>query len=359
MLRDASRGRASGPACLDGDRAAASAMMILGIESSCDETSAAVVEDGRRVLGSVVASQVALHRKYGGVVPELASRAHVECMLPVMTEALDAAGCEAADVDAVAVVNTPGLIGSLLMGVTTAKTLCWLLDKPLVPVNHVHAHVYSVCLDTDLSPWPCISLVVSGGHTSLFHSSGPLEHTCIGRTRDDAAGEAFDKVAAILELPYPGGPSIDRLARTGNPDAIHFKRSAVGPQRLDFSFSGIKTAVLYHVRGVDMSRTAASMDEAAKADVAASFQEAVVAMLVAGALRAADARHVDTVVVGGGVAANSRLRVKLQQAAEAQHLTCHIPPLACCTDNAAMVAGLGFHLLKAGRTTSLDVEARA
>jgi len=334
-------------------------MKILGIESSCDETSAAVVEDGRGVLGSVVASQVDLHRKYGGVVPELASRAHVECMIPVLTEALEAAGCGVADVDAVAVVNTPGLIGSLLMGVTAAKTLCWLLDKPLVPVNHIHAHVYAVCLDTELSPWPCVSLVVSGGHTSLFHSTGALDHACIGRTQDDAAGEAFDKVAAILELPYPGGPSIDRLARRGNPDAIHFKRSSLGPEGLDFSFSGIKTAVLYHVRGTDLSRTAASMDEAAKADVAASFQEAVVDMLVAATMRAANARHVDTVVLGGGVAANSRLRARLSEAAQAEGLTCHIPPLAYCTDNAAMVAGIGFHLLAAGRTAHLDVEATA
>jgi len=334
-------------------------MKILGIESSCDETSAAVVEDGRRVLGSVVASQVDLHARYGGVVPELASRAHVECMIPVLTEALGAAGCSVAEVDAIAVVNTPGLIGSLLMGVTAAKTLAWVLGKPLVGVNHIRAHVYSVCLDGDVEPWPCVSLVVSGGHTSLFHSAGPLEHELLGRTLDDAAGEAFDKVAAILELPYPGGPSIDRLARQGNAKAVHFKRTAVGDEGLDFSFSGIKTAVLYHVRGHDLSRRASALSFQEKADVAASFQEAVVDMLVASALRAADARAIDTIVLGGGVAANSRLRARLQEACARENLRCLIPPLEYCTDNAAMAAGLGYHLLKAGRIADLHLEAKA
>lgn len=334
-------------------------MKTLGIESSCDETSAAIVADGRHVLGAVVASQIDLHRKYGGVVPELASRAHVECMIPVITEALDQAECDVADVEAIAVVNTPGLIGSLLMGVTAAKALAWLLEKPLVPVNHVEAHAYSVCLDSDIEPWPCVSLVVSGGHTSLFHCDGPLEATLLGRTRDDAAGEAFDKVAAILELPYPGGPSIDRQARGGKAKAIRFKRSVIGDEGLDFSFSGIKTAVLYHVRGVDLSRTAAALSDSERADVAASFQEAVVDMLVAATLRAAELKHVDTVILGGGVAANSRLRDKLAEACGREGLTCHIPPMTFCTDNAAMVAGLGYHLFQAGRTAELDFAAWA
>jgi N6-L-threonylcarbamoyladenine synthase len=333
---------------------------ILGLESSCDETSVAVVEDGRRVLGSVVASQVDLHRKYGGVVPELASRAHVECMIPVLEEALAAAQCRVDDVDAVAVVHTPGLIGSLLMGVTAAKTLAWLLRKPLIPVNHIEAHAYSVCLDTDVQPWPCVSLIVSGGHTSLFHSQGPLEHRLVGRTRDDAAGEAFDKVAAILELPYPGGPNIDRLARQGgNAKAIRFKRTSVGDEGTDFSFSGIKTAVLYHVRGTDLVRTARDLTAEQVADVAASFQEAVVDMLVKATLRAADSCGASTIILGGGVAANSRLRGKLVEAATAEGLTCHIPPLKYCTDNAGMVAGLGYHLFRAGRTTALDLAAMA
>ena len=334
-------------------------MLILGIETSCDETSVAVVEDGRRVLGSVVASQVDLHAAYGGVVPELAARAHIEYMIPVMNEALQAAGVRPADVDAIAAVNTPGLIGSLLMGLTAAKTLAWIHDKPLVAVNHIQAHPYAVCLDTDLSPWPCVSLVVSGGHTTLFHSTGPLACERIGRTVDDAAGEAFDKVAAVLELPYPGGPSIDRLSRQGNPEAIHFTRSAVGPEKLDFSFSGIKTAVLYRVRGYDLSRTAATLGEAEKADIAASFQEAVVDMLVANTLRAADLRAADTIVLGGGVAANSRLREKMAESAEARGIACHRPPIGYCTDNAAMVAGLAWHQKRADQTADLGLEAKA
>jgi len=334
-------------------------VLILGIETSCDETSVAVVEDGRRVLGSVVASQVDLHKAYGGVVPELAARAHIEYMVPVMDEALQAAGVGPADVDAIAVVNTPGLIGSLLIGITAAKTLAWIHDKPLVAVNHIQAHQYAVCLDSHLSPWPCVGLVVSGGHTTLFHSTGPLECRRIGRTLDDAAGEAFDKVAAVLELPYPGGPSIDRVSRQGNPKAIHFTRSAVGPEKLDFSFSGIKTAVLYRVRGYDLSRTAAALGEPEKADLAASFQEAVVDMLVANTLRAADLWSVDTIVLGGGVAANSRLREKMAESAEARGMACHRPPPGYCTDNAAMVAGLAWHQKRAGQTADLGLEAKA
>jgi N6-L-threonylcarbamoyladenine synthase len=332
-------------------------MRILGLESSCDETSVAVVDDGRRVAASLVASQIDLHRKYGGVVPELAARAHIECMLPVMTEVMSQAQCTPADVDAIAVVNTPGLIGSLLIGLTAAKTLAWLHGKPLVAVNHVEAHAYAACLDTDLEPWPCISLVVSGGHTTIFYSRGPLEHERIGRTLDDAAGEAFDKVAAILELPYPGGPSIDKLARQGACHAIRFKRTAMGKEGLDFSFSGIKTAVLYRVRGTDFSHTLAELDATDRADIAASFQEAVVDMLVANTLRAALDRGVDTVVIGGGVAANSRLRTRMAEDCAKHGLACHVPPMKFCTDNAAMVAGLGYHLLQAGRTADLAVEA--
>ena len=334
-------------------------MLILGIESSCDETSVAVVQDGRRVLASVVASQVDLHARYGGVVPELAARAHIECMTPVMTEACRAAGVTVADADAIAVVNTPGLIGSLLIGVTAAKTLAWLHGKPLVAVNHIQAHPYAVCLDSDIEPWPCVSLVVSGGHTTLYHHAGPLQMQRIGRTVDDAAGEAFDKVAAILDLPYPGGPSVDRLARRGNPRAIAFKRSAVGPEQLDFSFSGLKTAVLYEVCGHDLSRTAAEMADDRKADVAASFQEAVVDMLVANTLRAAESRAVDTIILGGGVSANGRLREKMAEAARRRGMACHVPPLKYCTDNAAMVAGLAHVMMRAGLVADLAFEAKA
>ena len=332
-------------------------MLILGIETSCDETSVSLVADGRRVLASVVASQIDLHRKYGGVVPELASRAHLEWLVPVLTEALGRAEVSMADIDAVAVTNTPGLIGSLLIGLTAAKTLAWYLGRPLIGVNHIHAHAYAVCLDTEIDPWPSVALVVSGGHTTLFDYRSPLQLQRVGRTVDDAAGEAFDKVAAILDLPYPGGPSIDRVSRQGNRRAIHFKRTRMGAEGLDFSFSGIKTGVLYHVRGQDMARTSANLTDQQKADVAASFQEAMVDMLTSATLRAAEKLSAASIVMGGGVAANSRLRERMQTLAEKRGLACHISPMKYCTDNAAMVAGLGYHLLNAGQVADLHLDA--
>ena len=334
-------------------------MKILGIETSCDETCAAVVEDGRRVLSNVVASQVEIHRRYGGVVPEVASRAHIEALVPVVTEALrDVAP---SDVGAVAVVNRPGLIGSLLLGLTAAKTLAWVRGVPLLAVNHVEAHIYAACLERDALPFPCVSLIVSGGHTSLYHSTGPLEHRLLGATTDDAAGEAFDKVAALLDLGYPGGPAIDRTAERGNPRAVDFPRAWLAPDSFDFSFSGLKTAVLYHVRGkgAGAKRRATRLTAQETADVAASFQEAVVDVLVGKTLRAAEATGAGRVLLGGGVAANRRLRERLQQDAAAVGLEVLLPPMRFCTDNAAMVAGLGYHALKAGRTADLDVEARA
>ncbi|MGB2966781.1 MAG: tRNA (adenosine(37)-N6)-threonylcarbamoyltransferase complex transferase subunit TsaD, partial [Phycisphaerae bacterium] len=345
-------------------------MKILGIETSCDETCAAVVEDGRRVLSNVVASQIEIHRKYGGVVPEIASRAHIESLVPVVAEALQAAAAPTAELHAVAVVHRPGLIGSLLVGLTAAKTLAWLRGVPLLAVNHIEAHIYAACLERDPGaascggapgPFPCVSLIVSGGHTSLYHSTGPLEHRLVGATTDDAAGEAFDKVAALLDLGYPGGPVIDRMAERGNPRAVDFPRPWLGPESLDFSFSGLKTAVLYHVRGkgAGAKRRSTHLSPEETADVAAGFQEAVVEVLVGKTLRAAEALGVDRVLVGGGVAANRRLRGRLQADAHAAGLEVFIPPMAYCTDNAAMVAGLAYHLLQAGRTADLDLEARA
>jgi len=339
-------------------------MKILGIETSCDETCAAVVEDGRRVLSNVVASQVDIHRKYGGVVPEIASRAHIESLVPVVAEALQIAAAPAADLQAVAAVHRPGLIGSLLVGLTAAKTLAWLRGVPLLAVNHIEAHIYAACLERDPcapGPFPCVSLIVSGGHTSLYHSTGPLEHRLVGATTDDAAGEAFDKVAALLDLGYPGGPVIDRTAERGNPRAVDFPRPWLGRESLDFSFSGLKTAVLYHVRGkgAGAKRRATRLSAEETADVAAGFQEAVVEVLVGKTLRAAEALGVDRVLVGGGVAANRRLRGRLQADAHAAGLEVFIPPMAYCTDNAAMVAGLAYHLLRAGRTAELDLGARA
>jgi len=336
-------------------------MLILGIETSCDETAAALVADGCRVLSNTVATQVEIHRRYGGVVPEIASRAHLEALVPVVAEAVAQAGVAMRDVDAVAVVHRPGLIGSLLLGVTAAKTLAWLHDRPLVGINHLESHSYAACLERDSLPFPCVSLIVSGGHTSLYVSRGPRDHRLVGATTDDAAGEAFDKVASLLGLPYPGGPSIDRAAEAGSPRAVPFSRPWLAPDSLDFSFSGLKTAVLYHVRGKGAGAKArpTTLTEAEVADVAASFQECVVDVLVGKTVRAAEAHGLDRVLVGGGVAANRRLRQRLGEAADAAGLDLLLPPMRFCTDNAAMVAGLAYHYARAGDFAGLDLEARA
>jgi N6-L-threonylcarbamoyladenine synthase len=336
-------------------------MNVLGIETSCDETCAAVVADGCRVLSDVVATQVEIHRKYGGVVPEIASRAHLEALMPVMAESLGAAGIGADAIEAVAVVNRPGLIGSLLLGVTAAKALAWLRRVPLVGVDHVESHIYAACLDAEAEVWPSVSLIVSGGHTSLYHSGGPLEHRLLGSTTDDAAGEAFDKVAAILGLEYPGGPSIERAAERGSPKAVAFTRPWLGPDSLDFSFSGLKTAVLYHVRGrgAEAKGRPTRLSDAQTADVAASFQECVVDVLVGKTLRAAEREGVGRIIVGGGVAANRRLRARFEDDAPRAGLELFLPKRAYCTDNAAMVAGLAWHRVRAGQTDPLDLEAWA
>jgi len=336
-------------------------MRILGIETSCDETCAAVVEDGRRVLSNVVATQVEIHRKYGGVVPEIASRAHLEAMVPVVAEALAGADLGAAEVDAVAAVHRPGLIGSLLLGVTAAKTIAWLHAKPLVAINHVESHIYAPCLERERLPFPCVSLIVSGGHTSLYYSEGPSAHTLLGATTDDAAGEAFDKVASLLDLPYPGGPSIDSVAARGRPDAVKFSRPWLAADSLDFSFSGLKTAVLYHVRGhgPGVKDRRPHLSEQELADVCASFQECVVDVLVGKALRAAERKGVDAIMVGGGVAANRRLRKRLEEETARLGLELYMPPMKYCTDNAAMVAGLAWHYARAGQFADLGFEARA
>jgi N6-L-threonylcarbamoyladenine synthase len=336
-------------------------MNILGIETSCDETCAAVVQDGRRVLSNVVATQIEIHQKYGGVVPEIASRAHLEALVPVVTEALEPSGMTLEAIDAVAVVYRPGLIGSLLLGLTAAKTLAWLHDKPLVGVNHVESHIYAACLERDTLPFPCVSLIVSGGHTSLYYSKSPLEHELLGATTDDAAGEAFDKVAALLGLPYPGGPSVDRAAERGSAAAVPLSRPWLSRDSLDFSFSGVKTAILYHVRGqgAGAKKRVTALSEQEIADTAASFQECAVDVLVGKTLRAAEARGVDRILVGGGVAANRRLRQRFQEEADRLGLEILLPQMRFCTDNAAMVAGLAYHSFQAGLTSDLDLDAKA
>jgi N6-L-threonylcarbamoyladenine synthase len=330
---------------------------ILGIESTCDETGASVVVDGRDVLSNVVASQVELHAKYRGVVPEIASRAHIENLLPVLRESLDKAARGLADVDAIAVAHRPGLIGSLLIGVTAAKTLAWSLNKPLVGVDHVHAHLYSVMLGAAAaaSPeFPAIGLVCSGGHTSLYSLTDWTDIHRLGGTIDDAVGEAYDKVAAILGLGYPGGPVIDKLAAEGDPNAVKFPRTLLGRESLDFSFSGLKTAVLYHVRGVPgKHEKPAELTDQHLRDIAASFQAACVDVIVKKLDRAARRVRAKSVIVGGGVSANRGLRAALATF----RLPVHFPDLRYTTDNAAMSAGLADVLLREGRTATLDLDA--
>jgi N6-L-threonylcarbamoyladenine synthase len=329
-------------------------LLLLGLESSCDETAAAVVADGRDVRSNVVQSQIDLHRLYGGVVPELACRAHIESIHPVVTKALSDAGLGVRDVDAFAVTSSPGLVGALLVGVSMAKSLALATGKPIVGVNHIHGHLYAVRMACPELAYPCVGLVVSGGHTSLVLSKSEVDHETLGETSDDAAGEAFDKVAKILELGFPGGPIIDRLSRGRDPSRVAFKRTL--PDGLDFSFSGIKTSVLYRVRGQDAKRPM-TLSEDERRDVAAGFQEAVVDVLTEQSLRACRQTGVKRLAVGGGVACNSRLREKLPAAGAREGVIVHFPPPAWCTDNAAMIAGLGFHLLKAGRASDLWLDA--
>jgi N6-L-threonylcarbamoyladenine synthase len=336
---------------------------ILGIETSCDETAAAVVGDGRVVRSCVIASQTKLHEKYGGVVPEIASRAHIEQIYPVISEALEQAGVTGADIDAVAVANQPGLTIALVVGVTAAKTLSFAWDKPLIAINHLHAHLQSAMLAEESLELPAVALIVSGGHTCLYDCESPLELKVLGCTIDDAAGEAFDKVATILNLPYPGGPSIEKAAKKGNPAAVKFPRSMLGRDSLDFSFSGIKTAVLYYCRGQDMkgANRVESMSKQEIADIAASFQAAVIEVLVKKTQRAAERIAAKTVLLGGGVAANSALRTALQEMCDndspAKKLL--VAPKQYCTDNAVMVASLAYHKFKAGLFADLSLEPSA
>ena len=336
---------------------------ILGIETSCDETAAAVVADGKIIKSSVIASQTKLHEKYGGIVPEIASRAHIEKIYPVITEAIERAETNKDDIDAIAVANQPGLTVALVIGVTAAKSLSFVWEKPLIAINHLHAHLQSAVLGEKDLQLPAVALIVSGGHTSLYDYRSPLEPELLGATIDDAAGEAFDKVATILKLPYPGGPAIERAAEKGNPNTIKFPRSMLGPDSLDFSFSGIKTAVLYYCRGQDMKgeNKVDSMSEQEIADIAASFQTAVVEVLIKKTERAAERIGAKTVLLGGGVAANNELRTRLQTMCETavpvKKLL--VAPKEYCTDNAVMVASLGYHKFKAKLFADLTLEPKA
>jgi len=327
-------------------------MKVLGIETSCDETAASVVEDGRRILSDVVSTQVDIHRRWGGVVPELASRNHVVQVMPVVDEALARSGVGPRDLDGIAVTSGPGLVGALLVGVQAAKALALAWGKPLVRVNHLEGHLVAAFLAEEPPEFPYLGLVVSGGHTSLYVVEGFGRYRLLGQTRDDAAGEAFDKGAKLLGLPYPGGVAIDRLAKEGDPRAVRFPRANVKGGPLEFSFSGLKTALLHHVRrhGVPQGR--------ALADLCASYQEAIVSALVQKLFRAARTLQLDRVVISGGVAANSRLRAAVAgRAAEYEGMKVLVPAVRLCTDNAAMIAVAGTHALLRGERDGPELNA--
>jgi len=322
-------------------------MNILGIETSCDETAAAVVKDGTSILASVVSSQVEVHQRYGGVVPELASRKHIEAIVPVVDEALNKAGLPLTEIDAIAVTRGPGLVGALLVGYSFAKSLAYALGIPWVGVNHLEGHIHSVFLEDDPPAFPFVALLASGGHTSIYHVTGHITLELMGQTRDDAAGEAFDKVAKMLDLGYPGGGIIDRLSKQGDPTRIKFPRSYLDKASFDFSFSGIKTAV---------NRYAATHRNQIKehiADIAAGFQEAVMEVLTHKAIHAAVEKGCDRLALVGGVAANSRLREKLKADAGHKGIQVHVPSIDLCGDNGAMIAAVGYHYLVAGIDAAL------
>ena len=332
-------------------------MKLLTLETSCDETAAAILDENGQVLGSVVASQDELHNRFGGVVPEIASRAHLERILPVVDETLRRAQITLDDLDAVAVANTPGLAGSLLVGLTAAKAICVAKDLPLVAVNHLQAHIYACRLAAEEEVFPCIGLITSGGHSNLYRCLGALDFELLGATIDDAAGEAFDKVAAMLGLPYPGGPSIQKVAENGNPRAHRFPRPFLNDKsRFDFSFSGLKTAVRYKIFGMDKpDLERVNLSESEIADVAASFQAAVVDCLVGKAFLCLEKTGIDTLCVGGGVAANRAFRDRLQEEAQRHGTRLFVAPISLCTDNAIMGA-IALERLKAGLTESLDLD---
>ncbi|MFK7759904.1 MAG: tRNA (adenosine(37)-N6)-threonylcarbamoyltransferase complex transferase subunit TsaD [Phycisphaerales bacterium] len=347
-------------------------MIVLGIESSCDETAAAIVSDSTQVLASVVASQTQIHAEYGGVVPEIASRQHEINILPVLKQALNDANLTLDDLDAIAVGHRPGLVGSLLVGLSAAKALSWSCSKPLIGVDHVHAHLYAPLLDSDMSPeFPALGLVISGGHTSLYRMESPTKLSRLGATIDDAIGEAFDKAASILNLPYPGGPHIDRLAQDpeANERVVDFPISRLGKESLDFSYSGLKTALLYAAKGKPnppklpgkpqrVAEAAPELTDDRVRDLAASFQRAAVQAVVLKVTRALE-QHQDlrSIIIGGGVSANTLVRSSLTQLAHERSMPLLIPQMQYCIDNAAMIAGLGSVMYASGHRDDLSLSA--
>ncbi|MCX5703839.1 MAG: tRNA (adenosine(37)-N6)-threonylcarbamoyltransferase complex transferase subunit TsaD [Candidatus Omnitrophica bacterium] len=325
-------------------------MYVLGIETSCDETAAAIVKDGKTVLSNIVSSSITFHKKYGGVVPEIASRMQLETITAVAEAAVKKAKLALKDIDLISVTSGPGLLGSLLVGVSFAKAASLALGKPLLGINHLHSHIYANFLNGKGAKLPFVALVVSGGHTSLFHVRDFKRIEILGQTQDDACGEAFDKVAKILGLGYPGGPLIERLAKPANSKKIKFSCSGTN-RPLDFSFSGIKTAVLYLARDKELTLNS-------KRDIASSFQETVIDTLIKKSLLACKIKKVNRLVIGGGVVANNRLREKFYEASGEEGIVCYFPPKDLCMDNAAMVAGLGYRLFKQGIISDLGLTAQ-
>jgi N6-L-threonylcarbamoyladenine synthase len=331
-------------------------VLFLALETSCDETAAAVFDDGPQVLSNVVASQQDLHARFQGVVPEIAARAHLRNLLPVVDQALRQANVALKDIGCVAVHNTPGLVGALLVGVSAAKMLAVALQVPLIAVNHIASHIYACRLAAGRDIFPCVGFVVSGGHTVLFHCEDALTMRLLGGTRDDAAGEAFDKVAAILGLGFPGGPAVEREAANGNPKAFNFPRSFLNDPRLEFSFSGLKTAVLYTLHGQNISKAEPPPAGKLRSDVAASFQQAVVDVLVAKCKQALSQTELKRLAVGGGVIANKVLRSAFEGMAAKEGVELLVPPMSLCTDNAAMAA-LAVEKWRRGEFAPLDLDA--
>ncbi len=326
--------------------------LILGIETSCDETAAAIVEDGKKIISNVVASQISIHQKYGGVVPEIASRKHMEYIIPVIDKALDESGKKITDLSAIAVTYGPGLIGSLLVGLSVAKAMAYAQNIPFIGINHLEAHIYANLLEHNEIKPPFVCLIVSGGHTSLVYIRHFGEYKLLGQTKDDAAGEVFDKITKVLDLGYPGGPITERLAKEGEPSSIKFPRPLLNDGSYDFSFSGLKTAVIYYIKELKEKNKIIPVK-----DILSSFQQAVVDVLVEKTLRAALEFKTKQIVLAGGVAANSSLRREIKEKANLLNIKVFYPSTFLCTDNAAMVASVGYYKFKENKKSPLNLDA--
>lgn len=325
---------------------------ILGIETSCDETAAAIVEDGKKIISNVVTSQISIHQKYGGVVPEIASRKHIEYIIPVIDQALSQSGKKISDLSAIAVTYGPGLIGSLLVGLSVAKAMAYAQNLPFIGINHLEAHLYANLLEHNEIKPPFICLIVSGGHTSLLSITRFGEYELLGQTKDDAVGEVFDKIAKVLGLGYPGGPITEKLAKEGNPSSIKFPRPLLNEKSYNFSFSGLKTAVIYYLKELKKENKNLSVK-----DLLASFQQAVIDVLVKKTIKAALKFETKQIVLAGGVAANSLLRKEMKEKAHLKDLKVFYPSTFLCTDNAAMVASAGYYKFKENKKSSLNLDA--